>query len=123
MDETTHSGEYCLFQIGLATDGFSIPLGFLQYAVDAPWADDARELLTTLDGYIPERFTVILLADRIHTGDPFLCCLDDLGWEHVFRAPGDTAIETKTGWKTVQSLYTREYGQGFAPPSAKSHLE
>jgi Transposase DDE domain len=107
MDETTHSGEYCLFQIGLATDGFSIPLGFLQYDVDAPWADDARELLTTLDGYIPERFTVILLADRIHTGDPFLCCLDDLGWEHVFRAPGDTAIETKRGWKTVQSLYTR----------------
>jgi hypothetical protein len=108
MDETTHGGDYCLFQVGLATDGFSIPLGFFQYDVDAPWADDARELLELLDGYIPQRFTIILLADRIHTGDPFLNCLDELQWEYVFRAPGDTYIETQTGWKTVQSQYCRK---------------
>jgi hypothetical protein len=36
MDETTHANDYCLFQISLATDGFSIPLGFFQYAIDAP---------------------------------------------------------------------------------------
>jgi len=108
MDETTHTDAYCLFQISLATDGFSIPLGFFQYDIDAPWADDARELLTTLDGYIPEQFTVILLADRIHTGDPFLSCLDALGWDYVFRAPDDTYIETQTGWKKVRSLYKRK---------------
>jgi len=108
MDETTHTDEYCLFQISLATDGFSLPLGFFQYDTDAPWADDARELLTTLDGYIPEQFTVILLADRIHTGDPFLCCLDALGWDYVFRAPDDTYIETQTGWKMLRSLYKRK---------------
>ena len=107
MDETTHSGDYCLFQISLATDGFSIPLGFLQYDIGAPWAEDARELLTTLDGYIPERFAVILLADRIHTGEPFLSCLDELNWDYVFRAPDDTYIETRSGWKMVRSLYKR----------------
>jgi hypothetical protein len=108
MDETTHANDYCLFQISLATDGFSIPLGFFQYDIAAPWADDARELRMTLDGYIPEQFTVILLADRIHTGDPFLCCLDDLSWEYVCRAPDDTYIETRTGWKLVRSLYKRK---------------
>jgi len=108
MDETTHSNDYCLFQISLATDGFSIPLGFFQYDIDAAWADDARELLTTLDGYIPEHFTIILLADRIHTGDPFLSCLDELSWEYVFRAPDDTYIETQTGWKMVRTLYKRK---------------
>jgi hypothetical protein len=104
MDETTHSDDYCLFQIGLATDGFSIPLGFFQYDIADPWADDARELLTTLDDYIPEQFTVILLADRIHSGDPFLCCLDALEWEYVFRAPENTYVETSDGWKMVRSL-------------------
>jgi transposase len=108
MDETTHTTDYCLFQISLATDGFSIPLGFFQYDVDAPWADDARELLETLDRYIPAQFTVILLADRIHTGDPFLCCLDKLGWEYVFRAPEDTSVETDKGWKKVRTLYKRK---------------
>jgi hypothetical protein len=108
MDETTHSDDYRLFQISLATDGFSIPLGFFQYDVDEAWADDARELLAILDDYIPARFTVILLADRIHTGEPFLSCLDALGWEYVFRAPDDTYIETQTGWKMVRSLYKRK---------------
>jgi len=108
MDETTHSDDYCLFQISLATDGFSIPLGFFQYDIDAPWAEDARELLRTLDGYIPEHFAIILLADRIHTGDPFLSCLDELNWDYVFRAPDDTYIETPKGWKMLRSLHKRK---------------
>jgi hypothetical protein len=48
------------------------------------------------------------LADRIHTGDPFLCCLDELNWEYVFRALDDTYIETRTGWKMMRSLYKRK---------------
>lgn len=113
MDETTHRDDYCLFQVSLATDGFSIPLGFFHYAIDAAWADDARELLETLDRFIPEQFTVILLADRIHTGEPFLCCLDALGWEYVFRAPEDTYVETSKGWKKVRSLYKRKNAGRF----------
>ena len=113
MDETTHANDYCLFQIGLATDGFSIPLGFFQYAIDDPWADDARELIETLNKYIPAHFTVILLADRIHTGEPFLSCLDKLEWDYVFRAPDDTYIETSTGWKQVRSLYKRKNSGRF----------
>jgi len=108
MDETAHAADYRLFQVSLATDGFSIPLGFFQYGIDESWADDARELLETLDRYIPDELTVILLADRIHTGEPFLHCLDELGWEYVFRAPDDTYVETQTGWKKVRSLYKRK---------------
>jgi transposase len=107
MDETKHNNDYCLFQVGLATDGFSIPLGFFQYDIDDQWADDARELLETLDMYIPEQLTVILLADRIHTGEPFLQCLDRLGWDYIFRAPEDTYVETSKGWKKLRSLYKR----------------
>lgn len=107
MDETKHNNDYCLFQVSLATDGFSIPLGFFQYDIDAAWAEDARELLETLDSYIPEHFTVVLLADRIHTGEPFLNCLEQLGWEYVFRAPEDTYVETSKGWKTLRSLYKK----------------
>ena len=108
MDETAHAADYRLFQVSLATDGFSIPLGFFQYGIDESWADDARDLLETLDRYIPDELTVILLADRIHTGEPFLHCLDELGWEYVFRAPDDTYVETQTGWKKVRSLYKRK---------------
>jgi hypothetical protein len=107
MDETKHNDDYCLFQVSLATDGFSIPLGFFQYALDDAWADDARDLLKTIDRFIPEQFTVILLADRIHTGEPFLHCLDELAWEYVFRAAEDTYVETSKGWKKLRSLYKR----------------
>jgi hypothetical protein len=115
MDETKHNNDYCLFQVSLATDGFSIPLGFFQYDIDDPWANDARELLETLDQVIPEQFSVILLADRIHTGEPFLRCLDTLGWEYVFRAPEDTYVETERGWKMLRSLYKkRNVGRFFS---------
>src|SRR5262245_5033928 len=109
MDESSHGSDYQLFQVGVATDGFSIPLGFLVYGTDEPWADDARDLLRTLDRYVPQQMSVILLADRIHTGEPFLECLDEIGWEYIFRAPTDTYIETPTkGWKMLKTLYKRQ---------------
>src|SRR6185503_13101627 len=85
MDETSHHTDYCVVQIGLATDGISLPLGFHIYASDEPWADDARELLEAIDAILPHRCRIVLLADRIHTGEPFLACLDALQWYYVFR--------------------------------------
>jgi hypothetical protein len=45
-----------------------------------------------------------VLADRIHTGEPFLACLENLGWDYVFRASADTQIETSRGWKALRAL-------------------
>lgn len=39
MDETSHQTNYCVVQVGLATNGISLPLGFHIYAPDAAWAD------------------------------------------------------------------------------------
>jgi hypothetical protein len=58
------------------TDGISLPVGFHIYASDEPWADDARELLEAIDAILPHRCRIVLLADRIHTGEPFLTCLE-----------------------------------------------
>jgi len=108
MDESAHGTDYQLFQVGLATDGVSLPLGFLIYATNDAWAEDARDLLDTLDRYIPDHLQIVLLADRIHTGEPFLTCLDQLGWEFVFRAPDDTYVELPThGWKMLKTIYKR----------------
>src|SRR3954468_8579020 len=63
MDETSHHTDYCVVQIGLATDGVSLPLGFHLYAPDATWADDARELLSAIDEIVPHRCRIVLLAD------------------------------------------------------------
>ena len=104
IDETSHNTDFCLFSVGLATDGLSIPLGWLIYATDQAWAEDARELLTTLAQYLPVTSKVIVLADRIHTGEPFLACLERLGWDYVFRASAETLIETSRGWKALRTL-------------------
>jgi hypothetical protein len=82
-------------------------LGWILYATDEAWAEDARSLLATLADYLPKTAHIIVLADRIHTGEPFLSCLDDLGWDYVFRASADTQIETARGWKTLRSLVLR----------------
>jgi hypothetical protein len=42
LDETSHHTDYCVVQIGLATDGVSLPLGFHIYAPDQAWAEEAR---------------------------------------------------------------------------------
>jgi hypothetical protein len=108
LDETTHHNKYCVVQVGLATDGVSLPLGFHIYASDAPWAEDARTLLGAIDQIIPEDTQVVLLADRIHTGEPFLSCLDELGWYFVFRATESTQIEHPTlGWMPLKRVYKR----------------
>jgi hypothetical protein len=105
LDETSHHRNYCVVQIGLASDGVSLPLGFHVYAPDEAWADDARDLLTTIDAILPHRCRIVLLADRIHTGEPFLSCLDELQWYYVFRASESTYIEHPTkGWMTLKRV-------------------
>ena len=60
-------------------------MGWLLYAANDDWAEDARDLLTELAPYLPETARIILLGDRIHTGEPFLERLDELGWGYIFR--------------------------------------
>lgn len=108
LDETSHGTDYCVAQIGWATDGMSIPLGFFLYAPDAPWADGTRQLIQTLNALIPDRFDIVLLADRVHTGEPFLACLDEVEWNYVFRANEDTQIEDpEHGWREVRQIRVR----------------
>jgi Transposase DDE domain len=104
IDESSHLDDFNIFGVALATDGMTIPLGWLLYATDEVWAEDARELLTTLAHYLPASVRIIVLADRIHSGEPFLACLDALGWYYVFRASAETQIETKRGWKALRNL-------------------
>jgi hypothetical protein len=59
-------------------EGFAA--GFHIYAPDEAWAEDARELLEAIDAILPEQSRIVLLADRVHTGEPFLACLDELQW-------------------------------------------
>jgi hypothetical protein len=108
LDETSHHTDYCVVQIGLATDGVSLPLGFHIYAPDEAWAEDARELLEAIDAILPQESRIVLLADRVHTGEPFLACLDELQWYYVFRASESTQIEHPTkGWMSLKRLYKR----------------
>ena len=48
IDEESHLSDFDIFGVGLATDGLSIPLGWILYATDEAWAEDARSLLATL---------------------------------------------------------------------------
>ena len=116
VDETSHGTEYTVVQIGWATDGMSVPLGMLIYAPNAPWAEATRTLLHTIDDLIPDGMTVPVLADRIHTGAPFLACLDGLSWNDVFRASDTTQIEHPTkGWMPLQRVYTRANTGRYLP--------
>lgn len=108
MDQSSHKTDFCIYSIGLASDGGSIPLGWLRYATDATWADDARDLLRELAQYLPAQTQIIVLADRIHTGEPFLACLDSLGWDYIFRATSDSLVETARGWQELRALALRK---------------
>jgi hypothetical protein len=78
------------------------------YPTDGTWADDARTLLQRLEHVIPSERPITLLADRIHAGEAFLSCLDDLGWSYIIRLPEDTYIETeRDGWQEVRHLRQR----------------
>jgi hypothetical protein len=116
VDETSHGTDYNVVQVGWATDGMSLPLGMVIYAPDAAWAEDTRALLHTIDTLIPDGMTVTLLADRIHTGEPFLACLDTLHWNFVFRASETTQIDHPTkGWMPLRRVYKRaNTGRYFA---------
>ena len=108
LDETSHHTDYCIVQIGLATDGISLPLGFHFYTPNQAWADDARELLSEIDTILPNRCQIVFLADRIHTGEPFLSYLDELQWYYVFRASESTQIEhPRLGWMQLKQVYKR----------------
>lgn len=104
IDESSHGSDFNIFSLNLITDATAIPLGWLLYASDEAWAEDARDLLSELAPYLPEHAHIIVLGDRIHTGEPFLERLDVLGWDYIFRAPDDTLVETRRGWKTLKSL-------------------
>jgi hypothetical protein len=107
MDESSHQDDFNIFQVGLVTDAMVLPLGCFLYATDAAWAEEARTVLTTVAGLLPCGKPVILLADRLHTGPPFLTCVAQLGWHYVFRAASDTSVETRHGWKMLRTLKAR----------------
>ena len=107
LDATSHHGDYNVVHIGLATDGISLPLGLHVDAPDAAWADEARAVLTAIDAILPHRCQIVLLADRVHTGEPFLAWLDELEWYVVFRARETTQIEHPTqGWTVLKRITT-----------------
>lgn len=108
LDETAHSDHFNLVLVGLASDAVSLPLGFVVYPTDGCWADDARALLQRIKLVFSPEQHITLLADRIHAGDAFLSCLDELGWTYVIRLPEDTFIESeRDGWKEVRHLRKR----------------
>jgi hypothetical protein len=108
LDQTSHGADFNLVLVGWASDGISLPLGFVVYATNAAWADDARELLRRIEAVIPAGRTITLLADRVHAGDPFLSCLDELDWGYVIRLPDDTFIAGEAGeWVEVRHLRKR----------------
>src|SRR5262245_54868635 len=104
IDESSHGSDFNIFSVNLITDATASALGWLLYATDDAWAEDARELLTELAPYLPEKAHIIVLGDRIHTGEPFLERLDELHYDYIFRAPCDTLVETQRGWKTLKAL-------------------
>ena len=46
IDESSHGGDFNIFSVNLITDATAIALGWLLYATDDAWAEDARDLLT-----------------------------------------------------------------------------
>jgi hypothetical protein len=108
LDQTNHGTDFNLVLVGWASDGVSLPLGFVVYPTDGGWADAARALLARLDALIPDRHSITLLADRVHAGDPFLACLEHLDWGYVIRLPEDTFIEAdQVGWREMRHLRQR----------------
>jgi hypothetical protein len=115
IDESSHSADFGLFQVSLATDGMALPLGWVLYQPDDAWADEARELLQTIATLLPTGCRVTVLADRLHTGEPFLECLTGLGWDYIVRAKDDLLIETPQGWKPFYArTLPRKQGRFFS---------
>ena len=65
-------------------------------------------MLEAIDAILPHCYGILLIADRVHTGEPFLICLDDLQWYYAFRASESTQIEHPTvGWMALKRMYKR----------------
>ncbi len=78
------------------------------YGTDEAWAEEARALLERLDQLIPAGHTITLLADRVHAGEPFLRCLDELDWGYVIRLAENTFIEQdRNDWVELRHLRQR----------------
>ncbi len=48
IDESSHGSDFNIFSVNLISDATAIPLGWLLYATDDDWAEDARDLLSEL---------------------------------------------------------------------------
>ena len=94
---SSQQSDFNIFRVNLITDATAIPLGWLLYASDDAWAEDARDLLTELAAYLLQHAHIIVLGDRIHTGEPNLSRLDELHWDYIFRAPSDTLGDVAAG--------------------------
>ena len=80
FDESSHTTTINLFQGTLVTDDMALPLSFFLYEPHDAWADDARSCLQWLADVLPDHVQIIILADRIHAGKPFITCIEALGW-------------------------------------------
>ena len=81
---SSQKSDFTIFRVNLITDATAIAFGWLRYASDDARAEDARDLLTELAAYLGEHAHIIVLGDRIHTGEPFLERLDELHWNAGF---------------------------------------
>lgn len=109
IDESHHTDRVRILQIVIATDAMALPIRFFLYDPHAAWADDARQCLYALAQVIPPHLRVIVLADRVHAGMPFLACIEALGWGYVFRLSCQTHVKTTKGWQMVGQLHPRRY--------------
>ncbi len=109
MDESAHTNIVRLFQIALISDATALPLGFLVYATDDAWAEDAPTLLADVAVLLPTEKQIILLADRGHASSTFVNAVTAVGWDYIIRLPDDTLVETTRGWQSVGQLHPRRY--------------
>lgn len=109
IDESHHTDTVRLLQLVIATDAMALPVRFFLYTPNAAWADDARQCLQALAQVIPAHLRVIVLADRVHAGVPFLDCIEALGWMYIFRLSCSTHVKTAKGWQTVGRMHPRRY--------------
>lgn len=109
FDESSHTTTINLFQGTLVTDAMALPLSFFLYEPQDAWADDARSCLQSLADVLPDHVEIIILADRIHAGKPFITCIEALGWNYSIRVPKIPILKQKKAWMPVKNLHPRRY--------------
>jgi hypothetical protein len=114
IDQTCHTDLYNVVVIGWASDGVSLPLGFLIYPTNGAWAEDARALLPQIQALFPAGQPITLLADRAYASDALIAAVEALGWQYLIRLPEDTLIQhPDAGWVAVRDLRQRAQRQRF----------